>query len=170
VTRSAWLSSLLALALAGCSKGEQQPPVEASATASPGAPAPGPASAPASGSNASAPATGAEASAPLSPTIPQAIQGRWGLVPADCTSDRGDAKGLLVIGPDSLRFYESAGKLGAIAERDDSRIRARFAFTGEGQAWQRDVVLDAQDGGKTLIRREYGADAAPGPFRYRRCA
>src|SRR5437868_4439151 len=40
-------------------------------------------------------------------SIPAALQGRWGLAPNDCTSTRGDAKGLLVIGPDQLTFYES---------------------------------------------------------------
>ena len=35
--------------------------------------------------------------------------------------------------------------------------------------WEREVVLDVQDGGATLVRREYGDDAAPGPFRYAKC-
>ena len=113
--------------------------------------------------------------APPSPTpqiaqIPAAIQGRWGLVPADCTSTRGDAKGLLTIGPDMLRFYESVGTLAEVTEASDTRIRAAFEFTGEGMTWQRDETLDAQDGGKTLIRREYGDEAAPGPFKYTKCA
>ena len=38
--------------------------------------------------------------------IPAAIRGRWGLTPADCTSTRGDAKGLLEIGPDTLKCSE----------------------------------------------------------------
>src|SRR5918996_4286908 len=29
--------------------------------------------------------------------IPASLHGRWGLTPGDCTSTRGDAKGLLVI-------------------------------------------------------------------------
>lgn len=102
-------------------------------------------------------------------TIPVAARGRWGLVPADCTSTRGDAKGLLTIAATTLKFYESRGILGKIAERSDRRIRATFAFAGEGMTWTRDEVLDVQDGGKTLIRREYGEDAAPGPFKYARC-
>ena len=101
--------------------------------------------------------------------IPVAAQGRWGLVPADCTSTRGDAKGLLIVSATTLTFYESRGTLKAIAERSDTRIRATFAFSGEGMNWTRDEVLDVQGGGKTLIRREYGEDAAPGPFKYARC-
>lgn len=138
------------LALAGCSGEKAEQPVD-SQTASPAVATPPP-----------LPADAAQG-------IPQAVQGRWGLVPEDCTPDHGDEKGLLIIGPDSLEFYESHATLGAIAERSDTRIRATFAFTGEGMEWAQDVVLDAQDGGKTLIRRDYGPEAAPGPFKYSRC-
>lgn len=110
-----------------------------------------------------------EAATETAQSIPQAAQGRWGLVPADCTTKLGDEKGLLTIGPESLKFYESQGKLGTIAERSDTRIRASFAFTGEGMEWTHDVVLDVQDDGKTLIRRNYGPDAEPGPYKYTRC-
>lgn len=110
-----------------------------------------------------------EEAAVTNATIPAAAQGRWGLVPADCTSTRGDAKGLLIVDGTTLKFYESRGTLGTVAERSDNRIRATFAFSGEGMTWNRDEVLDVQDGGKTLIRREYGEDAAPGPFKYTRC-
>lgn len=103
-------------------------------------------------------------------TIPAAIQGRWGLVPADCTSTRGDAKGLLTIDGTKLRFYESVGTLDEIEEASDTRIRASFDFTGEGMTWERDVALEVQDNGRTLIRRESGEDAAPEPFRYSKCA
>lgn len=101
--------------------------------------------------------------------IPDAVQGRWGLVPADCTSERGDAKGLLVVDPYSLQFYESVGKLGPIQARDEDSIRASFAFTGEGQSWEHEVVLELQDGGRALTRREFGPDAAAGSFTYTRC-
>ena len=101
--------------------------------------------------------------------IPVSTQGRWGLVPADCTSIRGDAKGLLIVSATTLTFYESRGTLKRIAERSDMRLRATFAFSGEGMTWTRDELLEVKDGGKTLIRREYGEDAAPGPFKYARC-
>jgi hypothetical protein len=145
------------LALAGCSGEKTEAPAD-SETASPAVATPPPATPAATAS----PADTAQ-------TIPQAVQGRWGLVPADCTSTRGDAKGLLVIGPDSLKFYESQGKLGQIAERSDNRIRASFAFTGEGMEWTHDVVLDAQDGGKALVRQNFGPDAEPGSYKYTRC-
>lgn len=101
--------------------------------------------------------------------IPETIRGRWGLVPADCTSTRGDAKGLLVVSADQLRFYESVAKLGEIKEAGESRIRGTFDYSGEGQSWTNDVVLDVQDDGKTMIRRDYGKDAMPGPLKYTRC-
>ena len=71
--------------------------------------------------------------------------------------------------PTRLEFYESVGTLDQIEEASDTRIRASFDFTGEGMTWERDVVLEAQDRGTTLIRREYGDDAAPAPFRYTKC-
>lgn len=101
--------------------------------------------------------------------IPTPIQGRWGLVAADCTSTRGDAKGLLEIDDTTLRFYESRGVLGEIANRTDRAITAAFAFTGEGQAWSRDMTLTVEDAGKTLIRRESGEGAAAEPLKYTRC-
>lgn len=106
---------------------------------------------------------------PAPTAIPDVLRGRWGLVPADCTSTRGDAKGLLTITADKLQFYESVGTLDTIMEAEPNRIRASFGFEGEGMTWQREVVLDAQDDGATLVRREYGEDAAPGPFRYTKC-
>ena len=110
-----------------------------------------------------------ESATPAPTQIPAAIQGRWGLVPGDCTSTRGDAKGLLAISADKLEFYESVGTLDTIMDAEPTRIRATFDFEGEGMTWQREVVLDAQDGGATLVRREYGEDAAPGPLRYAKC-
>lgn len=108
--------------------------------------------------------------APVVVTIPETIQGRWGLVPADCTSTKGDAKGLLTITPMRLEFYESVGKLSDVVELAPNRIRAIFDFTGEGMEWQREQVLSASDDGKTLVRRELGDDAAPAPFQYLRCS
>ena len=102
--------------------------------------------------------------------IPVTLQGRWGLVPADCTSTRGDAKGLLVVGATTLTFYESVARLGEIEARDDRRIRARFSFTGEGMNWTRNETLAASGDGKTLVRTETGGDEPGGPFTYTRCS
>ena len=171
-------ASLVVLAACSRQPAEQAPADDASAeipaavptvtetttTPADGTPTPSP-----TGSGTPSPSPTATGTAPAQ-SIPVAVRGRWGLVPADCTSTRGDAKGLLTIDATTLRFYESRGTLRTIKQRADSRIRATFAFSGEGMTWTRDEVLDAQNGGRTLIRREYGEDAAPGPFRYSRCA
>jgi len=122
------------------------------------APAPSPAP-PVKGSNA----------APGASVIPDVLRGRWGLTAEDCTSTRGDAKGLLEIGDTQLRFYESRGTLRTITEQSESRIAAEFDFEGEGQTWQRLVILESQDGGRTLARREAGADSMKETLHYRRC-
>jgi len=70
-------------------------------------------------------------------TIPAALQGRWGLTPADCTSTRGDAKGLLVVTPDRMTFYESHAVPAVGVETDGDSISGNFDFTGEGQAWSK---------------------------------
>ena len=101
--------------------------------------------------------------------IPAAIRGRWGLVAADCTSTKGDAKGLLTIDAANLRFYESHGELVRVRERAANRIVADYKFSGEGMDWDQQMLLDVRGDGKTLIRRDYG-EGASGPMRYTRCA
>lgn len=121
------------------------------------------------GPTAPSPSPPVDAESPIPTQLPAALQGRWGLVPADCDPARDDAKGLLTITADELEFYESVGTLGTITEAEPTRIRAAFDFEGEGMTWQRELVLDVQDDGATLIRREFGEDAAPEPFRYAKC-
>lgn len=106
---------------------------------------------------------------PLPTAIPAAMQGRWGLVSADCEPGRDDAKGLLTIDSTKLDFYESVGTLGTITEADGDRLRTTFDFMGEGQEWQRDMQLALEEGGRVLVRTEYGEDAAPAPLRYTKC-
>lgn len=101
--------------------------------------------------------------------IPEVLRGRWGLVPADCTSTAGDAKGLMTVGEDNLKFYESAAELGPIKEVGDDSISASYQFTGEGQSWIREVALSTPDGGKTLVREDTGPDASPEPLTYTKC-
>jgi len=163
----------VALSLSACSKQAEQPEATATATSTSSAQVTEPVLTPEpTESEAVAEPTPAPSATPtaIDGQIPAAVLGRWGLVPGDCTSKLGDAKGLLVISPKQLKFYEAVARLGTVKELDDSRIRGTFAFSGEGHAWTLDVVLDVQDSGKTLIRRDYGKDAAPGPLKYTRCA
>lgn len=108
-------------------------------------------------------------SAPDIAQIPSAIRGRWGLTEADCEPGRDDAKGLLTVTADKLEFYESVGELDDIREVGGDRIHASFDFMGEGMEWEREMALELEDDGVSLVRSEFGADAAPGQFRYRKC-
>lgn len=101
--------------------------------------------------------------------IPADMRGRWGLVPADCDPSRSDTKGLLTITVDKLEFYESVATLDEIEEATPTRLRATFDFMGEGMTWERDMLLELEDEGSALVRREFGEDAAPDAFRYAQC-
>lgn len=101
---------------------------------------------------------------PAAAGIPESMQGRWGLVPADCTSTRGDNKGLLTITGDMLRFYESRAKLVKMVGSWPEKLTAEFAFTGEGQNWTRTETLALTGSSNTLVRSEEGAE-----LRYTRC-
>ncbi len=155
----------LPIALVGCS----QDPAAPAGDANPGA-------ATADGTTAMATEPAAPAPSPTDTSgipeggIPVALQGNWGMVPADCTSTRGDNKGLLRITATSLQFYESLGRLGAIRDRSDTSIKADFTFTGEGMTWNREETLSVD--GNTLTRSEKGSDepGSAGPFTYSRCA
>ena len=160
--RSMILAAPLLLALAACDGGTQSAEVTADEAEADGNIV--------GNSSSSKPATATSEPVNVVPgEIPAEMRGRWGLVPADCEPGRADAKGLLTISADKLEFYESVGTLSSVSEAEPTRIRASFEFEGEGMTWQRDATLDVQDGGKTLIRREYGEDAAPGPFKYTKC-
>ena len=157
----------LPLALAACGQQADEPAPEASETAIPVEPDGGigdgagpPAAAPSPAHTVGIPEMG----------IPVAVQGSWGLTPADCTSSRGDAKGLLRVSPTTLTFYESVARLGTIKNRSDTSITADFGFAGEGMEWTRTVSLTVS--GDTLTRTERGGDepGTGGPFTYTKCA
>lgn len=102
--------------------------------------------------------------------IPVALRGAWGMVPGDCTSTRGDAKGLLRVSATTLTFYESVGRLGTVKDRSENSLRADYAFTGEGMEWTRDITLTVSNGGNTLTRYDRGGEEPGEPFTYTRCA
>lgn len=97
--------------------------------------------------------------------IPAALQGRWGLAPGDCTSTRGDAKGLMVVEADRLRFYESVAHVARLNEARPDSISGDFSFQGEGMEWSRYMTLQVRDG--KLIRTESEPMAS---YTYARCA
>ena len=97
-------------------------------------------------------------------TIPPALQGRWGLSPADCMPGSSDAKGLLVISPSELRFYESRAVPAPGVQADNDSLSGNFAFTGEGQAWEKYETFELHK--DKLVRTERDPVAS---FTYVRC-
>ena len=95
--------------------------------------------------------------------IPSQYRGRWGMVPADCEQGRSDAKGLITIGEKSVRFYESTAMLKEQRPAIATSFSGLFAFTGEGQSWQK--VMTFTRTGDTLKRAE-----EQGTFTYQRCS
>lgn len=96
--------------------------------------------------------------------IPASFQGRWALTPADCTSTRGDNKGLMTVTADTLTFYEARAKPEGELKRTSHSVSGEFAFTGEGQSWKKYQVLDLQSG--KLVRTESDPMAS---YTYARC-
>ncbi len=153
-------SCLLILAFAACSRRE---PVDENAKNTAGLPDIN-AAAPSATGEPHVATTPAQASASPSASIPAALQGRWGLSPADCTTALGDAKGLLVINGNELRFYESRAVPGTDADSDANSIAGNFVFTGEGQTWTKYEALRLDKG--RLTRTETKPTAS---FSYAKC-
>ncbi|MBA3666939.1 MAG: hypothetical protein H0W65_04360 [Sphingomonas sp.] len=102
---------------------------------------------------------------PAAIAIPAAFQGRWGLVAVDCTTTKGDAKGLISVSNDKIRFYESTATLGKVTLNAPENFTANFAFAGEGQTWAKSESLKLTNSNKTLVRAD-----DEGSYRYTRCA
>ena len=100
---------------------------------------------------------------PVTTDIPVQYHGRWGMVAADCTSTRGDAKGLIDIGDQTIKFYEAMATFKERRPSTANSFSALFAFAGEGQNWEK--VMTFTRTGDTLKRAEES-----GTFTYRRCA
>ena len=96
-------------------------------------------------------------------SIPSQYRGRWGMVAADCTSTRGDAKGLIVINEGSIKFYESTAKLKEQRPAIATSFAGLYGFTGEGQTWEKVVTLTRT--GNKLKRAD-----DEGSYDYKRCA
>lgn len=108
----------------------------------------------------------AEAELPTTLLIPAAFHGRWGMVPADCTSTRGDNKGLITIDDKTIDFFESKGTLTKITLNAPENFTGTFAFTGEGQSWTNSQNLKLTGSSNTLVRSE--TDVAQS-YSYKRC-
>jgi hypothetical protein len=156
----------MAVASAAC---EQRDPVAADANDAAGLPAPANANVsnptgapPPTNSSAEAdPGAGVSAAAA---TVPAMFHGRWGLTPGDCTSTRGDNKGLLTVSRDGLRFYESRAVPVANVNTSSDSFSAEYAFSGEGMEWRKFQTLELQD--DKLVRTESNPTTS---YTYARC-
>jgi len=95
--------------------------------------------------------------------IPVQYRGRWGMTANDCTPGRSDAKGLMEIRANSIKFYESLASLQEQRPAIATSFSGTFGFEGEGQSWERVITLTRT--GDTLKRAQ-----ADGTFTYKRCA
>jgi hypothetical protein len=86
--------------------------------------------------------------------------------PADCTSTRGDAKGLIIIDSDSIKFFESRGTLTKVTLNAPENFTGSFAFTGEGQTWTNSQNLKLTGSSNTLVRSETDVSQS---YSYKRC-
>ena len=161
----AFLASLM-LATTGC---DRSGPVAADANRSADLPDPAgvnpsdPSGAPPP-ANAPTPPQAGNGTATPAAAIPGYLHGRWGLTPGDCTSTRGDAKGLLTITAERLEFYESRAVPAGNVKTSPDSFSADFAFTGEGMQWTRYQTLERQ--GDRLVRTESSPMAS---HTYARC-
>lgn len=159
--RVPFVSCLTVLAIAACSARGPVDDRAANAAGPPDIDVP----APSATGEPHGPTTPAAADPAPATKIPAALQGRWALAPRDCTSTKGDAKGLLVITQDDLRFYESRAVPAADVEADEDSIGGNFAFTGEGQSWTKYEALKVDR--QKLTRTETHPMAS---FSYAKCS
>ena len=113
------------------------------------------------------PSNGGGPAAPLpgpAAPIPAALHGRWGLTPGDCTSTRGDAKGLLTISAREMDFYESRAVPSPGVTAGSDSITGNFAFAGEGQSWTKFESFERRK--DMLVRTESNPAAS---YTYAKC-
>jgi hypothetical protein len=150
------VAGLMVLVLAAC---EKRDPVEDEANVF----APVPVTDDSAGVVAGAPPPTSPGADPTG-VIPVPLQGRWGLTPADCEPGRSDAKGLLTISANDLKFYESRAVPGTSIETGPAAISGNWDFTGEGQTWTKYVSLKITGNG--LLRTERAPVAS---YTYAKC-
>ena len=107
-------------------------------------------------------ATPTNEATPLPTSIPAQFHGRWGINRADCTSTRGDAKGLIDVSGTAIKFYESRATLKEQRPAIATSFSGLYGFTGEGQTWEKVVTLTRT--GDTLKRAD-----DEGSYDYKRC-
>jgi hypothetical protein len=84
--------------------------------------------------------------------MPQPFVGRWGLTSEDCTGTAGNNKGLMVIAPDLISFYEARAAVRDLQVISPTEVRVTLALTREGQDWTQETPLKFEEGGTKLSR------------------
>ena len=93
------------------------------------------------------------------------MHGRWGLTPGDCTSTRGDAKGLHDRRRGQPQILRILGEASGRMKISANSASGDFAFTGEGMTWKKYQTLELQAG--KLVRTESDPMAS---YTYARCS
>jgi hypothetical protein len=98
--------------------------------------------------------------------IPEPFRGRWDASAAACAGKASEMR--LVVGPDSLRFHESLGRVEAVRAAGADTIALDLAFEGEGEQWRETralrllpdgrLVVDGRGGTANRVRCEGAAD------------
>jgi hypothetical protein len=161
VIRLPFISAFALLAIAACSS---RSPVDSAAKANIPLPAP---NAPAPTAAGEPHGTTVAAQGEPAPTakIPAALQGRWALAPSDCSASATGSRGLLIVTPDDLHFYESQAVPASDVGADSSSIGGNFTFTGGGRSWTKYEALKYAN--KRLTRTEINPTAS---FSYAKCS
>ncbi len=174
MTQRKFVPALLALALAACDQPANDTDIaidngidaaEAANAEIETLPPSEEASAPAPTLNVALPLNEAEDDSENSPStavIPAQYRGRWGMNANDCDPRRSDAKGLMTIRDNSIKFYESLASLQEQRPAIATSFSGVYSLTGEGQSWERVITLTRT--GNTLKRAQ-----AEGTFNYTRC-
>lgn len=106
-----------------------------------------------------------EAEQRTSTEVPIALQGRWAVISADCTSDTGNPDGLLVIGSNFMNLHAAEGRMRVARFRAATALEADFAFIGKDRTWTSTENLSLE--GDTLYRKNASVPIA---LPYERCA
>lgn len=83
-------------------------------------------------------------------TLPAAFRGTWAPDQAACAPNSRNVE-RLVIGPATLRFHESVGRLTAVELRAPSVARVTAAYAGEGEQWTATHVLRLADRDRQMV-------------------
>ena len=93
------------------------------------------------------------AAAPLPPetlaAVPERFRGRWDAGAAACATSVSPMR--LEIGPDSLRFHESVGRVVGVRRAAANAVQVDLALQGEGTSWPETRTLRLLEGGVLAV-------------------